>query len=131
MGWDAESWVLRTRDGGLHWTKISDEYIQDMQFVNTKIGVGSEVDVISKRNLFAKTTDGGHTWKTSTLPGLRFVSKIRFTSPEVGWIAGTDDVSVLDERTEPVPLDLKQPFWMTKRITDTTKGHRLELREGH
>ena len=93
MGWDAESWVLRTHDGGLHWTKVSDEYIQDLQFVSTKFGVGTKVDVITNRSLFAKTTDGGHTWTSSVLPGLRFISKIHFINPQVGWIAGTNDLS--------------------------------------
>jgi hypothetical protein len=37
----------------------------------------------------------------------------------------------LDERPEPVPLDLEKPFWMRKRVTGTAKGHWLELREGH
>ena len=93
MSPDANSWVLRTRDGGLHWTRISDRYIQNMQFVNANVAVGSEVDVSSNSSLFAKTADGGRTWTTAALPGLRFVSKIHFISPEVGWIAGTKDIS--------------------------------------
>jgi photosystem II stability/assembly factor-like uncharacterized protein len=93
MNWDASGWVLRTGDGGLHWSQISDRYIQNMQFVNANIAVGSEVDVSSNSSLFAKTTNGGRTWTTSVLPGLRFVGKIHFISPEVGWIAGTTDIS--------------------------------------
>lgn len=93
MSPDASSWVLRTRDGGLHWTQISDQYIQNMQFVNASVAVGSEVDVSNNSSLFAETADGGRTWTTSALPGLRFVSKIHFISPEVGWIAGTKDIS--------------------------------------
>ena len=93
MDWDANSWILGTRDGGLHWSRISDRYIQNMQFISANVAVGSEVDVSNNRSLFAKTTDGGRTWTTSALPGIRFVSKIRFISPEVGWIAGTNDIS--------------------------------------
>jgi len=93
MDWDANSWVLRTRDGGRTWAQISDRYIQNMQFVNAKVAVGSEVDVGSNSSLFAKTTDGGRTWITSALPGLRLVSKTHFISAEVGWLAGTKDIS--------------------------------------
>jgi hypothetical protein len=32
----------------------------------------------------------------------------------------------LDERPEPVPFDLKNPFSMGKRVTGTAKGHGLE-----
>jgi photosystem II stability/assembly factor-like uncharacterized protein len=93
MSWDANGWVVRTSDGGLHWIQISDQYIQNMQFVNANVAVGSEVDVSSNSSLFAKTIDGGRTWTTSVLPGLRSVGKIHFISPEVGWIAGTTDIS--------------------------------------
>ena len=36
----------------------------------------------------------------------------------------------LDERPETIKFDLKQPFWIRKRITGT-KRHGSELREGH
>ena len=51
-----------------HWTRISDQYIQNMQFVNADIGVGSEVDVNSNRGVYSpKLPSGGLTWKTSSL----------------------------------------------------------------
>jgi photosystem II stability/assembly factor-like uncharacterized protein len=91
MSPDTASWVLRTNDGGRHWTQVSDHFIQNMQFVNERLAVGDEFDGTSDR--FAKTTDGGHTWTISALPGLKFASKVRFINPELGWIAGTNDIS--------------------------------------
>jgi photosystem II stability/assembly factor-like uncharacterized protein len=91
MSPDATSWVLRTNDGGRHWTQVSDHFIQNMQFVNERIAVGDEFDGTTDR--FAKTTDGGHTWTNSALLGLKFASKVRFLNPAVGWIAGTNDIS--------------------------------------
>jgi hypothetical protein len=35
------------------------------------------------------------------------------------------------ERTELVPLDLKNPVWMRKRLADAAERHGLELRKGH
>ena len=96
VGWisgmgDAYPWVLRTNDAGSHWARISNHYIQNMRFINQKIGVGVEFD--GTKQLFAKTTDGGHTWTTSSLPGVKFIGKVFFISPEIGWAAGTTDVS--------------------------------------
>ena len=91
MSPDATSWVLRTNDGGRHWTQVSDHFIQDMQFLNEKVAVGNEFDGTASQ--FAKTIDGGHTWMVSALPGLKFISKVHFLNPEVGWIAGTNDIS--------------------------------------
>ena len=77
----------------LHWTQLCDQYVQNMQFINANLGVGSEVDVSNNGSLFAKTIDGGRTWTTITLHDVRFISQIRFISPKIGWIAGTNDIS--------------------------------------
>jgi hypothetical protein len=37
----------------------------------------------------------------------------------------------LDERPQPIPLDLENPLWMGKPLPDSGKRHGLELREGH
>jgi len=90
-GMNSDPWVLRTNDGGRHWTQVSDHFIQDMQFLNSRVGVGSEFD--GSTSGFAKTVDGGRNWTISALPGLKFASKVRFLNREVGWIAGTNDIS--------------------------------------
>lgn len=103
MSLDGTGWVLRTNDDGRHWIQVSDHFIQNIQFVSERIGFGDEFDGTADR--FAKTTDGGHTWTTSALPGLGFANKVRFTDAEVGWIAGTN--GSLDKQNPTVALVLR------------------------
>jgi len=91
MGLDASVWVLRTDDAGAHWRMLSEHFIQGMQFINPLIGVGSEFD--GTKSGFAKTSDGGRTWSRSAVPDVKFIGKIFFITPEVGWIAGTNELS--------------------------------------
>jgi photosystem II stability/assembly factor-like uncharacterized protein len=91
MSLDGEGLVLRTRDAGFHWTAIAHRFIQNMHFINARVAVGDEFD--GRASLFAKTTDGGRTWATSSVPGVKFIHKVFFITPEVGWIAGTNDLS--------------------------------------
>ena len=85
-------WVRRTVDAGSHWTKISDDYLYDLQFFDPMTGVGGKSDIY-EGSRFAKTTDGGRTWTNQKLVGVKFISKVLFISPEIGWIAGTNDLS--------------------------------------
>jgi photosystem II stability/assembly factor-like uncharacterized protein len=91
MSADASPWVRRTDDGGSHWRMLSEHFIQGMQFINPLTGVGSEFDGIASE--FAKTADGGRTWNRSAVPDVKFIDKVFFISPEVGWIAGTNELS--------------------------------------
>ena len=91
MSTDASAWVLRTDDAGSHWRMLSEHFIQNMQFINSRVGVGSEFDGTSSG--FAKTSDGGRTWKRSAAPDVKFIDKIFFITPEIGWIAGTNELS--------------------------------------
>ncbi len=67
----------------------SEHFIQPMQFINSHVGVGSELDGAASK--FVKTSDGGRTWTRSAVPDLKFIWKVFFITPEVGWIAGTND----------------------------------------
>jgi hypothetical protein len=69
----------------------SEHFIQNMQFINLHVGVGSEFD--GRSSGFVKTSDGGHSWKRSLVPGVKFIDKVFFVTPEVGWIAGTNELS--------------------------------------
>lgn len=91
MSTDGAAWVLRTDDAGSHWRKLSEHFIQGMQFINPRIGVGSEFD--GTKSEFAMTADGGRTWSNSAIPEVKFIGKIFFITPEVGWIAGTNELS--------------------------------------
>jgi photosystem II stability/assembly factor-like uncharacterized protein len=88
---DASEWILRTDDAGSHWRKLSEHFIQGMEFITPLVGVGSEFD--GNTSEFAKTTDGGRTWHRSAVPDVKFISRIVFITPEIGWIAGTNALS--------------------------------------
>jgi len=91
MSVDASTWVLRTDDAGAHWRMLSEHFIQNMQFINSRVGVGSEFDGTSSR--FARTSDGGRTWTRDAVPDVKFIDKVFFLTPEIGWIAGTSKLS--------------------------------------
>jgi photosystem II stability/assembly factor-like uncharacterized protein len=91
MSVDASAWVLRTDDAGYHWRMLSEHFIQGMQFITPLIGVGSEFDGTASG--FTKTSDGGRTWNRSAVPDVKFIDKIFFITPEVGWLAGTNELS--------------------------------------
>ena len=91
MSEDASTWVLRTDDAGSRWRMLSEHFIQNMQFINSHVGVGSEFEGTSSG--FVKTSDGGRTWKRSAVPDVKSIDKIFFITPEVGWIAGTNELS--------------------------------------
>ena len=91
MRLDGSTWVLRTDDAGSHWRMLSEHFIQNMQFINSRVGMGSELD--GPTSGFAKTSDGGRTWTHSAVPDVKFIDKVFFITPEVGWIAGTNELS--------------------------------------
>ena len=91
MSEDASTWVLRTDDAGSHWKMLSEHFVQDMQFINSLDGFGSEFDGTTSR--FVKTLDGGGTWSSSAVPDIKFIDKVLFITPQIGWIAGTNELS--------------------------------------
>ena len=126
IGWisgmspDASAWVLRTNDGGLHWKMLSEHFIQGMQFIDPLVGVGSEFD--GTQSEFAKTSDGGRTWKLAAVPDLKFIGKVFFISPEVGWLAGTNGPS--DDLNDRVAFVLRTTdggrSWKSCQISSVT-----------
>lgn len=88
---DGSGWVLRTRDAGSHWTSISNHFVQNMHFIDVSVGVGGEFD--GRKDRFVKTSDGGRTWIASSVPGMKFINKVFFITADIGWVAGTNDLS--------------------------------------
>jgi len=85
--------MIRTRDGGRHWQTVSHEFLQKVQFFDENHGYGAEV------TKFLRTDDGGRTWIETQIPHLRFIDRMFFQTPTLGWIAGTDDKGFLVFRT--------------------------------
>jgi len=76
--------MIRTRDGGQHWQDVSQESLQKIRFFDDGRGIGAEV------TKFLRTNDGGRNWTETTIPHLRFIDRMFFLTPDLGWIAGSD-----------------------------------------
>lgn len=84
--WDpaGEPKMIRTGDGGEHWHNVSEEFAQKLLFFDENKGYGT---VATK---FLRTKDGGRHWTESQIPDIRFIDRMFFLSPEIGWLAGSD-----------------------------------------
>lgn len=76
--------MIRTRDNGQNWTGVSHEFLQKVLFLDENIGYGTEV------TKFLRTYDGGLHWAEAQIPDVRFIDRIFFLTPKIGWLAGTN-----------------------------------------
>jgi len=74
--------IISTRDGGRQWQDVSRQALQRMQMVDDSLGYGAEAEA------FFRTNDGGRSWVETKLPDIRFIDRLFFLTPELGWIAG-------------------------------------------
>jgi len=51
---------MKTTDGGINWTQVSNQEFGQIQFVNSQVGYGNRIGYSNGR--MYKTTDGGNTW---------------------------------------------------------------------
>lgn len=84
--WDPtnEPKMIHTRDGGQHWQNVSHELLQKLLFFDDSHGCGAEV------TKFLRTDDGGRHWTETQIPHIRFIDRLFFLTPGIGWLAGTD-----------------------------------------
>jgi photosystem II stability/assembly factor-like uncharacterized protein len=80
-----EAKMISTRDGGRHWQEVSGEVLQKVRFFDDDLGYGAEVTA------FLRTKDGGRHWVETQIPHIRFIDRMLFLTPDVGWLAGTSD----------------------------------------
>jgi photosystem II stability/assembly factor-like uncharacterized protein len=85
--------MIRTQDGGRHWQEISSAILQKVRFFDNNRGYGVEV------TKFLRTNDGGRNWTETEIPSVRFIDRMLFLAPEIGWITGTDGKDVFVFRT--------------------------------
>jgi photosystem II stability/assembly factor-like uncharacterized protein len=52
--------VMKTVDGGINWTQVSNQEFGQIQFINNQVGYGNRIGYSNGR--MYKTTDGGNTW---------------------------------------------------------------------
>ncbi len=93
--WDPtdEPKLIRTRDGGQHWQGVSQELLQKVRFFDDSRGYGTAV------TSFLRTSDGGRSWTATEIPHIRFIDRMLFLTPDVGWLAGTDGTAFFVFRT--------------------------------
>ncbi|MGB6941559.1 MAG: hypothetical protein WBE37_04045 [Bryobacteraceae bacterium] len=77
-----EGKMISTRDGGRHWRRVSQQFLQSMQFIDDRHGYGTVA------NEFFRTDDGGRSWVETKIPDIGFIDRLFFLTPELGWIAG-------------------------------------------
>jgi photosystem II stability/assembly factor-like uncharacterized protein len=82
--------MISTRDGGKHWQRLSQQFLQRMQMVDDSRGYGTVAGA------FYRTNDGGHSWVETKFPDGRFIDRLFFLTPELGWIAGAAGVDGKD-----------------------------------
>ena len=94
--WDSvadEPKMISTRDGGQHWQRVSQQFLQSMQFIDDRHGYGT----VAKE--FFRTDDGGRSWVGSKMPDIGFIDRMVFLTPDNGWIAGIHGKDFLVFRT--------------------------------
>ena len=116
--WDAadEPKMIRTMDSGKHWQQSSHQFLQKMRFFDERRGYGAET------SKFLRTADGGRTWTETQMPHLRFIDRMFFLTPELGWIAGTDEKSFIVYRTTNGGRD-----WRSHELLHEKKWPRYEI----
>lgn len=89
----AEGKMISTQDGGRHWTRVSKQFLQSMQFIDDRYGYGTLADK------FFRTDDGGRSWTETTIPDTRFIDCMTFLTSDDGWVAGVHGKDFLVFRT--------------------------------
>lgn len=105
-----ESWVFQTMDAGRHWRRVSDQDLQGAIFFDGVQAYGRAA------NHFLRSSDGGQNWTESELPQVKFIDRMFFLNPQIGWIAGSDGEDAIILRTS----DGGQ-HWEESRIHASTK----------
>jgi photosystem II stability/assembly factor-like uncharacterized protein len=98
--------VIGTADGGHSWQDLSHEFLQKLRFFSDNVGYGTEV------TKFFRTGDGGRHWTETQIPELRFIDRMFFLTPEIGWLAGSDGKDFFVFRTSDGGKD-----WQESRTT--------------
>ena len=81
--------LLRTTDGGKHWTpqmKGLQQRFKDMDFVSAKTGW-----VTGAAGAAYRTTDGGATWSFQQLPTSEVLAAVDFIDTQRGWVTAASD----------------------------------------
>ncbi|GAB6930224.1 hypothetical protein JCM10914A_42070 [Paenibacillus sp. JCM 10914] len=100
---DAALRLYRTQDYGETWVDISPSsnvpfggklvYGKDIVFTDKDHGWIIRNKQGSAETVLLNTSNGGESWKISSIPGTGEVTALSFVSPQQGWILSTDDLT--------------------------------------
>ena len=90
---DDEPTMISTSDGGQHWQRVSQQFLQSMQFIDDSHGYGTVAEE------FFRSNDGGRSWVETKIPDIRFIDRMVFLTRDNGWITGIDGKDFLVFRT--------------------------------
>jgi len=103
-GWAAGDALIKTTDGGLHWTVLIDSVglfeWNEISFVDSLHGWCVFPNPPRAWGVVSATTDGGLTWHEQANDSNSFFTGVKFVSPTHGYVAGgyTDDSGYLHSR---------------------------------
>jgi photosystem II stability/assembly factor-like uncharacterized protein len=106
--------MIGTRDGGQHWRRASQQFLQRMQFIDDRHGYGTVADE------FFRTNNGVRSWVKTQIPDIGFVQRMIFLTPDNGWLAGIHGKDLLVFRTVNGGRD-----WEESRTTPPKPPHRV------
>ena len=92
LGFAAGNSILKTTDGGLHWTNLYNSSIPLYSIYFTNSDVGIAVGGGIGQSIVVKTIDGGHTWFTQSTPDPHWFTGVYLTDSNTGTIVGQTGV---------------------------------------
>ncbi len=88
-----DSTIFFTKDGGTTWKRAKHNYMSKVDFYSVAFASANNAWVVGKAPKGGKaavlhSTDGGATWKTVDVNTSLYLYKVRFQTPDHGWIVG-------------------------------------------
>lgn len=130
-GWAAGQSLIKTTDGGLHWTVLIDSvgtgYWDDISFSDSLHGWSVTYSPYLISGIVNATTDGGMTWHEQVRDTYYYFRGVKFVSPLHGYVAG----GYLDETGSPHSRMLTTTdggtTWSRYTIPDSTSRELVDV----
>lgn len=78
--------VMKTIDGGVNWTQVSNQEFSQIQFVTNLVGYGNRMG--NYNGAIYKTVDGGNTWSISSELEGKKINAFHFVNENNGYLVG-------------------------------------------
>lgn len=80
--------VLRTSDGGLSWTQVSEQIFSQIQFIDQQVGYAAGSG--QNQGVLNKTSDGGNSWNMLVNTDGMDINAFHFVDDRTGYIVGNN-----------------------------------------